>query len=73
MVVVTGLVVHIQILSVWPELPLYRYLRDYSTLAASDKVEAESHVFDDDFELYGGCFNEQSDESCGLGDNHYSS
>ncbi|WP_407214864.1 hypothetical protein [Enterobacter kobei] len=24
-------------------------------IMASDKVEAESHVFDDDFELYGGC------------------
>lgn len=56
-----------------PELPV-SLSQGLQYIMASDKVEAESHVFDDDFELYGGCFNEQSDESCGLcGDNHYSS
>ncbi|WP_407238558.1 hypothetical protein [Escherichia coli] len=35
---------------------------------ASDKVEAESHVFDDDFELTEDALMNQSDESCGLGE-----
>ncbi len=50
MVVVTGLVVHIQIFISLARSYLYRYLRDYKYIIL-DIVEAESHVFDDDFEL----------------------